>query len=107
LNEKAANRTCAAALACERYRLKHGTWPKGWDQLAPAFLPQVLIDPYTGTPLKLKPLDDGLIVYSVGFDGKDDGGDVLPSEGHFAFDLGIHLWYPDQRRKPPKKMEGP
>jgi len=37
---------------------------------------EVDIDPYTGDPLLFKLADDGLRIYSVGKDGKDDGGSV-------------------------------
>lgn len=44
-------------------------------QLSDLGLPaEVTIDPFTGLPLNLKHTDDGWIVYSVGLDGKDDGG---------------------------------
>ena len=37
---------------------------------------EVLTDPFTGDPLLLKQTEEGWIVYSVGADGKDDGGDL-------------------------------
>jgi len=105
LNEKAANRVCAAALASERYRLIYGRWPISWEQLIPQFLPEALNDPYTGKPLKLKLVEDGLIVYSVGFNEKDDGGAVLPGDDRKVLDLGVRLWNPDQRRRPARKLD--
>lgn len=33
-------------------------------------------DPYAGAPLKAKRQDGNLVVYSVGWDGRDDGGDM-------------------------------
>lgn len=38
--------------------------------------PEAVVDPFSGKPLKLKRTDDGWIVYSVGKDLNDDGGDV-------------------------------
>jgi hypothetical protein len=33
-----------------------------------------LIDPYNGQPMRLKATPDGWVVYSVGTNGRDDGG---------------------------------
>src|ERR1022692_2022231 len=46
------------------------------DLLAPEFFPAVPIDPYDGKSLRYHPNDDGTyLLYSVGEDGRDDGGD--------------------------------
>ena len=37
--------------------------------------PVKFLDPFTGQPLGYKKLEKGFVVYSVGADGKDDGGD--------------------------------
>ncbi len=74
LNEMALVQTARAALAMERYRLAHGTLPKGVDGLVPAYLDAVPTDPFDGEPLRHKALDPGFVVYSIGRDGVDDGG---------------------------------
>ncbi|MNC97095.1 hypothetical protein D3C83_146420 [compost metagenome] len=43
------------------------------------------IDPYTGDPLLVKFTDDGPIIYSVGRNQKDDGGNVKDN----AEDVGV------------------
>ena len=42
------------------------------------------IDPFSGEPLKLKRTDDGWIIYSVGDNGVDDGGDLA-----YGKDIGL------------------
>ena len=61
-------RVARAALAIERYRLTTARLP---DKLADS----TPLDPFTGQPLRYKKLAKGYVVYSVGEDGKDDGGD--------------------------------
>ena len=96
LMNRAKLRAIIAVIACERYRLEQDRWPTSWEQLTPAYLKAVPVDPYTGQPFFLKALPDGLVIYSVGRDGKDDGGDVLPGESP-AKDIGFRLWNPAQR----------
>jgi hypothetical protein len=87
--------------ACERYRLAHKRWPERLDQLVPQFLDSVPQDPYGGKPLRMARTQDGLVVYAVGADLKDDGGkfdpkgQVLP-----GFDVGFRLWDVDRRHQP-------
>jgi hypothetical protein len=67
----------SATLACglERYRLAHGEFPDSLEKLSPDFIAQVPHDIITGQPLKYRLNDDGhYILYSVGWNEKDDGG---------------------------------
>jgi hypothetical protein len=70
-------------VALKRYRLRHGSLPPSLDALVPEFLASVPIDYMDGKPIKYR-LDSGgaFILYSVGEDGKDDGGDtaLLPDK---------------------------
>jgi hypothetical protein len=90
--------TCAA-LACERYRLKHGRWPEKEAELVPAFLPEPTRDPYTGTPLLFRRTGDMLAYYSPGLDLADHQG-VL--NRHFMEvaqnDVGMQVWLPAARK---------
>jgi hypothetical protein len=65
-------------LAVERYRVAHGALPDAIDSLVPQYLAAVLEDPHDGEPLRYKRLDRGYMVYSVGEDGRDDGGKQTP-----------------------------
>ncbi len=66
---------CAVAL--ERHRLKHGSYPADLNQLVPAFLPSVPPDWMDGKPLRYQLEPYGRYkLWSVGLDGMDDGGDA-------------------------------
>jgi hypothetical protein len=95
-------RCAAAALAAERYRRQHGRWPESLDALTAAgFLDKVPADPFDGKPLRLRRLDDGLVIYSVGPDLTDDGGRTdwkQPLKP--GTDLAFRLWDVAQRRQP-------
>jgi hypothetical protein len=68
------------AIALKRYSLRHGKPPASLDMLVPEFLPSVPIDYMDGKPMKYRLNSDGsFTLYSVGEDGKDDGGDASPS----------------------------
>ncbi len=67
-------------LAVERYRLAHASLPGTLDQLVPDYLAAVPADSFDGAPLRYKRLDRGFVVYSVGEDGRDDGGKQGPSK---------------------------
>jgi hypothetical protein len=100
LRWQARFRTTVVAIAAERYRRKHGHWPQKVDELVPDELADVARDPYDGKPLRLKQLPDGLIVYSVGVNGIDDGGAVTSIVGKTA-DTGFRLWDANQRGTKP------
>ena len=68
------------ALAAERHRLDTGRLPNSLAELASQFLPSIPTDPFDGQPMRFALNDDGLILYSVGEDGVDDGGSVEPRQ---------------------------
>ena len=49
---------------------------------------EATIDPFTGKPLHVKRLPEGWLIYSVGKDLKDDGGEV-EDDVEAALDVGI------------------
>ena len=71
---EAAVRAARAALVIEQRR-KGGGPPDTLDGLA---LPTALADPFTGQTLKYATSDAGYVIYSVGRDGRDDGGALEP-----------------------------
>lgn len=62
------------AIAAERFRQQTGTWPMQLADLTPTHLPTVPADPYDGKPLRMKIAGDELVLYSVGKNGVEDGG---------------------------------
>jgi len=61
-------------LACRIFKSRSGRLPDRLAELSPDILKEIPIDPYTGASLIYKKNDDGFIVYSIGSNGKDDGG---------------------------------
>jgi hypothetical protein len=64
-------------LALRAYQLTHGTLPADLSALVPEFLDQVPTDDFDGQPLRYS--RERKIVYSVGRNLKDDGGDDRPT----------------------------
>lgn len=63
------------AIALKRYQLKHGAYPENLNSLVPDFVSAVPRDPVDGKPLRYRQNSDGtFLLYSVGENGKDDGG---------------------------------
>jgi len=75
------------ALACLRYRAKHKRLPDTLAVLQPGFLHALPVDPYDGKPLRYRKDARGFVVYAIGRDGKDDGGDTARSDAPNAFEL--------------------
>ena len=78
-------------LAAHEYQRTHGEFPASIEQLVPEFLDAVPSDPMdaTGSPLRYRrDANSEAIVWSVGIDEKNDGGDI---EGKLAKDTGYRL----------------
>lgn len=77
-------RLAAVALALRLYAANHdGKYPSSLDELVPQYLPAVPKDPFAagGKPLLYDSADPSApAVYSVGDNGKDDGGSEAPSD---------------------------
>jgi hypothetical protein len=70
------------AVALERYRLAHGEFPESLDALAPQFMEKIPHDIINGQPLKYRRTADGqFVLYSVGWNERDDGGVVVFTKG--------------------------
>ena len=69
MNTTAALRDTQALLAAIEIRHKTGSYPADISQI-----PGKWIDPFTGKPLLLKRAGEGIRIYSIGPNGKDDGG---------------------------------
>jgi hypothetical protein len=99
-------RCMTIALAAEHYRRECGAWPDTLEKLRPKHLTAVPLDPYDGQPLRYHRLDDGAVIYSVGHDTIDDGGNLdreHPSQP--GMDIGFRLWNVAKRRQPPRPKE--
>ena len=93
IRTRAMLRTCELAVGLERLRRARGRWPAPGDSLAPVFPDGPPADPFTGKPLRWKATGSGVVVYSVGFD-KADGGGNLDNKNvkKPGTDLGVRLF---------------
>jgi hypothetical protein len=75
------NNLVCTAIALKRYQLKHGTLPQNLAALVPDFVPTLPADLMDGKSLRYEPYPNGsFILYSVGEDGQDDGGNAEPAD---------------------------
>lgn len=62
-------------LALQAYSLDHHRYPSTLQELVPSYLPALAADPFAlSGPLHYRPNGSSYLLYSVGPDGKDDGG---------------------------------
>jgi hypothetical protein len=61
-------------LALRFYQSEQGRVPIRLDELVPSYLSKVPPDPFSGRPLSYRPQGTNWLLYSVGPDGVDDGG---------------------------------
>jgi hypothetical protein len=95
-------RTAIAMVAVERYRLAQHRWPEALTDLVPVYLAAVPTDPYDGAPVRFRRFTEGVVVYSVGEDSQDDGGNIALT-GKPGTDTGWRLWDVSYRRQLPGK----
>jgi uncharacterized heparinase superfamily protein len=85
---QAQNAVDMAIVACalERYHLAQGEYPETLAVLAPEYLKTIPPDVVDGQPLHYRRTREGrFILYSVGWDGKDDGGVIhLGESSHWV-----------------------
>ncbi|HSY18537.1 MAG TPA: HEAT repeat domain-containing protein [Candidatus Acidoferrales bacterium] len=75
---EAERRLIMAAIALERYRIKHGEYPDNLAALAPEFVKAVPLDFMSGQPLHYHPSPGGrFFLYSVGLDCADNGDTIV------------------------------
>jgi len=99
----AEERCAIVALAAERFRRANGKWPKTLSALMPEYVSKVPADPFTGKPMLYGRRADGMVIYSVGVDGLDNGGKLdrkNPNPNAAGIDVGLQLWNVDKRRQP-------
>jgi hypothetical protein len=79
-------------IAIERYRRQHGELPASLNDLCPAYIDSLPLDPYTGKELLFSRNEETYVVYSVGANRKDDGGSTIrkAKEVH-PLDCGLRI----------------
>ncbi len=89
----------ALSLALAVYLYERGCYPASLAQLPPKYIAEVPQDPFGDAEFRYRREDDGYVMYSVGANGKDDGGrnfwqehenwseiDSLPTEEEQSWD---------------------
>ena len=100
----AERRMAAIALAMRLYELDHGRRPRELAQLVPDYLPAVPIDPMAAgdRPISYLPDAQQPILYSIGENGKDDGGAYFVNEqGYVQREKSDLVFFLDGQRPQP------
>lgn len=75
VKEEAKVRQTQIAIALERFQRAEQTYPETLDKLTPQFLQSVPLDPMNAKPMRYESQSpNSFLLYSVGEDGIDDGG---------------------------------
>jgi hypothetical protein len=86
------------AFALAVYRGDFGRYPGTLEALAPRYLERVPEDVFSGQPLIYRPAKTGYLLYSVGVNGKDEGGHG-PDDEPAGDDLRVRMPLPELKRK--------
>jgi hypothetical protein len=96
--DEQTQRNLHLACALAAYQRDNGRYPAKLDDLAPKYLPAVPDDLFSGKALIYRPAEKGYLLYSVGVNGKDDGGrqhgDDPPGD-----DLAVRMPLPELKWK--------
>jgi hypothetical protein len=91
---RAENALLRIHLSAQLFTAERGREPVTFDELVPDYLPSLPLDPYTNQPLRCKTEAGKPIVYSVGWDGVDNGGQfTIPATYHSqkGYDLDMEM----------------
>jgi len=104
---RALHQATITVLALQRWRAQKKHYPQNLTELKEAgFLKQAPIDPYSDKPLVYKKTDDGFVLYSLGQDFKDDGGN-LNRDGRGKLgrwpDEGDAVFWPLKKKNSPRR----
>lgn len=82
----------ALGVELEMHRRRTGSFPQALIHLRLSHLKELPVDPFTGEPFRYERKDGGYLLYSVGRNGKDDGGKYDRDQGFddivWTVDLG-------------------
>ena len=85
------------AFALAGYQRDIGSYPPRLDALTPKYLKEIPLDLFTGRPLIYQPAKNGYLLYSVGVNGKDDGGQGY-NDNPPGDDLVVRMPLPELRK---------
>jgi hypothetical protein len=91
-------RNLHVAFALAAYRADKGHYPEKLDELSPKYLAAVPDDLFSGKALVYRPDEKGYLLYSVGVNGRDDGG-VSYDDDPPGDDQVVRMPLPELKRK--------
>src|SRR5690606_10130268 len=93
---RTSGHAAAIALATRLFEADTGRLPETLEELVPDYLPHVPVDPFDagGEPLRYRVVEGLPIVYSIGPDGRDDGGSVNHPERSYRGNLRDDYVFP-------------
>ncbi len=105
LYEQSRQRALEICLASRIYQKMNGAYPKGLDDLVRGgILEEIPIDPYstTGERMHYRPTADGILAWSIGYNGIDDDGEIDKSDREIGglLDVGLRLGDSVEAKKP-------
>jgi hypothetical protein len=107
----ATRRLLMLELALRQYQLENGARPDRLESLVPDYVSHIPIDPYDAQhrPLRYVPTVGGFLLYSVGYDGDDDGGRPSPRDSGLLEDGDIRLdsWFAPEEQEPEPATNDP
>ena len=99
------NALLLTTLALQAYRMEHGAFPTTLTALVPAYLPEIPDDPFARAgSLHYRLYGQKYLLYSIGPDGKDDGG--RPIENPTATSANRYQVMPYQAAPPWHTADG-
>ena len=84
-------------LAVRAFALEKQSYPEDLRQLVPDLLDRMPTDPCSGRPLVYRRLPDSYLLYGVGLDGRDNGGDLVPLREMYRQRGDLFLDFPEAR----------
>ncbi|HPO11842.1 MAG TPA: hypothetical protein PLI09_00235 [Candidatus Hydrogenedentes bacterium] len=75
------------AIAIQRYQSFTSKLPDSLNDLVPSFMSSMPQDPFDGQPMRYRRIENGYLVYSVGYNQQDEGG-VAPAENQDRYRTG-------------------
>ena len=89
-------RNLSIAFALAAYRSDHVTYAHKLNDLVPNYVSSLPNDIFSGTALKYRQSGKGYLLYSVGINGKDEGGHSYDDDPP-GDDLAIHVPIPEPK----------
>lgn len=95
------HRLAEIAFALAAYRAQEGAYPRDLAALSPGYIPQIPADAFGGGTLGYRAEGGGCLVYSLGRDLRDDGGD---DDSDIVVRMGLEP--PPRKPLPPRRRRG-